>query len=811
MPVETFFACFGVCAFLILSRQASLLNLENLHFWMETVCKIIWGKEMNNKYQRLWAGLFVCLLLFGFTACTSKKASLKEHLQKGQQALAAGKVKTAVIELKNAVQLAPKNARAHYLLAKALLRDRDGKGAFRQFSITTSLNPANIDAQYKLATAFLLGGKYDECRKRLKIILAREPDNQEAIVLLANLNMATGNLASALSGAEKAIKIKGDNPRLWVLKAKILERQKKFGATEEALRKALSLKPHALDLHQALATFYLSRRRFKEAGTAFEAMVREATAKDKARALMIQAGFYEDMKKPALAEKALLAAVAKSPSAVPPLVGLANFYQRRKNFSRAEEFYKKAIKQAAKPGNIQGLLANLYFDFRHFSEADELVKKILGADKGNLNGRIVKAKLLVNDKKYEAALTLLAGVLRDQPRSAEAHFVRAYTYYKKGNIGLAKSEALAAVQYSPRHYKARLLLADIYLRNNAVSDAKRQALAVLQIDPTNLQGAMILAECLLREKDYKNARSLLGNIQKAVPRAPRVYQLMGLVDMGGKQLEAARGQFSKALALAPQSARTLAYLVGVMLKQGKKAAAWQLVQAQVKKFPKNPALLMQQGLLALRLHKEKAAEQSFEQMKKLAPQSAAPYILLGGMLQKQGQAARAIAQYRGALQDNPSLISARMQLGILLEQQGHDDEAAENYRKILADKPEFGPAANNLAWYMSNHSKDLGEALRLALVAKSGAPDDPYVADTLGWVHYKRGSYSLAKTQFIQARKSLADNPTVNYHLGLAYMKLHDKGQAVHYLQQAVKLAQDKGALFAQLQEARQLIKTLGK
>ncbi len=77
---------------------------------------------MNNKCRRLWACLLVCFLLFAFTACSNKKASLKEHLQRGQQALKAGKIKVAIIELKNAVQLAPKNARAHYLLAQAMLR-----------------------------------------------------------------------------------------------------------------------------------------------------------------------------------------------------------------------------------------------------------------------------------------------------------------------------------------------------------------------------------------------------------------------------------------------------------------------------------------------------------------------------------------------------------------------------------------------------------------------------------------------------------------------------------------------------------------
>ncbi len=69
---------------------------------------------------------------------------------------------------------------------------------------------------------------------------------------------------------------------------------------------------------------------------------------------------------------------------------------------------------------------------------------------------------------------------------------------------------------------------------------------------------------------------------------------------------------------------------------------------------------------------------------------------------------------------------------------------------------------------------DLGEAMRLALVAKEQYPEDPYIADTLGWIHYKRQSYGLALTQFVQAANALPDNPTVQYHLALA-LKANDR------------------------------------
>ena len=91
------------------------------------------------------------------------------------------------------------------------------------------------------------------------------------------------------------------------------------------------------------------------------------------------------------------------------------------------------------------------------------------------------------------------------------------------------------------------------------------------------------------------------------------------------------------------------------------------------------------------------------------------------------------------------------------------------YREILTLKDNYAPAANNLAWLIADSQDgDMGEALRLAMLAKQALPDDPDISDTLGWVHYKRNAYSLAITQFELALAGRPDDPTITYHLALA-------------------------------------------
>jgi len=94
--------------------------------------------------------------------------------------------------------------------------------------------------------------------------------------------------------------------------------------------------------------------------------------------------------------------------------------------------------------------------------------------------------------------------------------------------------------------------------------------------------------------------------------------------------------------------------------------------------------------------------------------------------------------------------------------------AREFYEKVLALNPRFAPAANNLAWILSEHGGDKDKALALAQTAKELAPEDAQVSDTLGWIFYRRGLHQRALALLKDSAAKLPGNPEVQYHLGMA-------------------------------------------
>ena len=91
-------------------------------------------------------------------------------------------------------------------------------------------------------------------------------------------------------------------------------------------------------------------------------------------------------------------------------------------------------------------------------------------------------------------------------------------------------------------------------------------------------------------------------------------------------------------------------------------------------------------------------------------------------------------------------------------------------------------AYNNLAWLYAQQGANLGEAMSLAEKAKELNPGDGNVLDTLGLIYYLNQMYDKAIISLESAKVSLPDNPTVRYHLGMAYYKKGSKIQNLLWL-----------------------------
>ena len=78
--------------------------------------------------------------------------------------------------------------------------------------------------------------------------------------------------------------------------------------------------------------------------------------------------------------------------------------------------------------------------------------------------------------------------------------------------------------------------------------------------------------------------------------------------------------------------------------------------------------------------------------------------------------------------------------------------------------------------------------------------------DTLGWIHYRRAAYEEAEKLITKAVERSPNNGAMQYHLGMTYVKLGRKGDAVSSLRRASQL----DPKLARAERIPDLIKDLG-
>ena len=312
----------------------------------------------------------------------------------------------------------------------------------------------------------------------------------------------------------------------------------------------------------------------------------------------------------------------------------------------------------------------------------------------------------------------------------------------------------------------------------------------------------ILAKSLVQAKEYDKAVDFIESLnQQAVSGDAELLGTLGIAYLGQNNKEKARQTFTDLLELAPDNSKALAFLTALTVDKDIPQAI-NFVKAQIAKSETAGHYLLLGDLLTKNNQLEEALL-TYQKVQQLAPEDPQGYILSARILSQLGRIDETINQYEELLKSNPDSIAGIMGLATSYEAQGKMAKAKELYVRALELQPDLPAATNNLAWLLaSEEGSDLGEALRLAMQAKQALPDQPQISDTLGWVHYKRNSYSLAVTQFRQALEGRPNDPVFQYHLALALHGNGKKQEAIEYLQKS--LASESP--FAESKEAAALL-----
>jgi len=126
-------------------------------------------------------------------------------------------------------------------------------------------------------------------------------------------------------------------------------------------------------------------------------------------------------------------------------------------------------------------------------------------------------------------------------------------------------------------------------------------------------------------------------------------------------------------------------------------------------------------------------------------------------------------------------------LAVLLEKAGKPAQARPMYEQVLKLQPDNPFALNNLAYIITEGGGDLDQALAFAQRARQKLPEDPDVADTLGWIYIKK---NLSDNAINILRELVTKKPevsTFHYHLAMALYQRGDKPEARKELQGALE------------------------
>jgi tetratricopeptide (TPR) repeat protein len=304
-------------------------------------------------------------------------------------------------------------------------------------------------------------------------------------------------------------------------------------------------------------------------------------------------------------------------------------------------------------------------------------------------------------------------------------------------------------------------------------------------NPTSVPAHELLGLAYLAKRDPVKATETFRRIEVLAPKNPRGPYLVGLGLRAQNKPDEARRAFAAALALAPGFAEALAQLVAMDLAAGQPDVALERVRAQAAQAPNAPGLYQVLGRLHEARREVGPAETAFRKAIELDSRSVSAYADLARLYAATGRVDDALTAVADGLKVNPRDAGLFLTAGTLHERKGNIPEAQDAYEKALAANPRLALAANNLAYLLVEHSGDIDRALELARTAKRGAPADPHVSDTLGWILYKRGTYQEALPLLRQSAAALRE-PVVQYHLGMAAFKAGDQSTARQALTQAL-------------------------
>ncbi len=324
---------------------------------------------------------------------------------------------------------------------------------------------------------------------------------------------------------------------------------------------------------------------------------------------------------------------------------------------------------------------------------------------------------------------------------------------------------------------------------------------ILAFEPGHQATLGALAEALIQDDRPEEAIPVLEEVERAHPDDLRTVLRLGFLEFEGRDYEAARRRFERALALNPDQ-HEVDYFLGVTLRrlnQNEDAiAAFERVPETHERFPEartQIAGIYEKGGDYARAIAEVARARDRGEAR---PRD----LYVASLRSRSGDFDGALAFLQDLLAASPDDAELLYNIGVIHGEAKRTEDALRWMERALEKQPDHAGALNYIGYTWAERGTNLDRAEEYITRALQIRPDDGYIADSLAWVYYMRARALVESGRTRDARELLdravreleraneltGGDPVISEHMGDVYLSLGLPERAFEKYEEALAL-----------------------
>ncbi|MEA2101152.1 MAG: CDC27 family protein [Thermodesulfobacteriota bacterium] len=732
-----------------------------------------------KRYRQISVVLIACFL---FSAGCSKtpEEKMADYTKSAMEYMENEKYDEASIQLRNALKIAPDNVENLIALGKVQIKRKKPREAFAAFLRASKADPENLEAREYLASMFLLAKQYTKAIEQCRFILKHKPRDEKISLVLAQSLFFSDKKEEAVEIMEGLMREATLSEGL-VINA--CQMYLGAGMGDKALSTAIKgaeLLPKSTKIRFFISDIYAGRKEIKKA--TFWAQKAYAVSGNDLMAGLALTRFYAEHNMDSQFSS-MLDKLKKTFSDKPePFLLEARVLSAKKDIKGALRAARHArdLDDSLKTSLV---LAQLLMQEDNIREATDLLVKGIEENKNAMEPRILLAKIYLREKKAEQCLKTLEPALEKMSTMPDVAYIASSAYMMQGKTDKANVLIDQALRRTPDNPLLNSMMARIHFRQGKYKEVLRDIKGI-----RSLQMFYIGAISAIKTGDNETGRHYADLLSEISPDAWASQHARVLADLSEGRDKQAFETMKDAIKAHPDNAQALS--IYAIMAPG--------IQGVDKTISRISDICSQNSTTACHMilsnlfEKDGEKDEALGELDKaiaLAPDNPMLNQALASFYTRNNMTQKAMDEYNNILNTSPDDLNAATMLALLYQKKERFKDAEKIYDYILDKDPSNGLAANNLAWILADKGKkrDLPRAMELSQKAKDAYPEDPRIADTLGFVYLEKDMAVNAESQFSFALEKMPNAPEINYHMALALIRQDKQKEAVFYLKKALE------------------------